>query len=266
MRVGTTGTLLLSCLLCMLSCPLCVAQVEQAPVPRRLPRTSDGGTREVLESIVIPGVLHAPFSATLATEWVKYSADGATMTLVNERHLARDGQGRIYQERWGLVPKNGSVKSPMTWIQIADPERRVWYNCSPQTHVCDRRLYDPAIDLSAASRPAGSSHPLPQGDGFVNWEELGGRNILGVETVGVRETTTLNPGVMGNDQPLTSMREYWHSDQLGINLLSTVSSPVFGKQVFTITEINPGEPDPHLFDLPAGYRVRDQNKNSVSEP
>jgi hypothetical protein len=69
---------------------------------------------------------------------------------------------------------------------------------------------------------------------------------------------------MGNDQPLTSVREYWHSDLLGINLLSTVSSPLFGKQVFTITEMNPGEPDPQLFDLPAGYSVRDVEKDPAS--
>jgi hypothetical protein len=260
MRVRAAGTLF------FFSCLWCVAQVQPSQQPNLLPPSSDGGAREVLESIVIPGVLHAPFYATLATEWVKYSADGATMTFVNERHIARDGQGRIYQERWGLVPKNGSVKSPMTWIQIADPERRVWYNCSPQTHICDRRLYDPKIDLSAASPRKGSSHALSRGDGYVTWEDLGGRNILGVETVGARETTTLNPGVMGNDQPLTSMREYWHSDLLGINLLSTISSPVFGKQVFTITEMNPGEPDPRLFDLPAGYSVRESGKNSASEP
>ena len=181
------------------------------------------------------------------------------MTFVNERHIARDGQGRIYEERWTLVPKNGDLKPFMTWIQISDPERRVWFNCSPHTHICDQRRYDPRIDLPAASRRTGS-----RGDGSESWEDLGERTILGVETVGVRKTTTINPGVMGNDQPLTSVREYWHSDLLGINLLSTVSSPLFGKQVFTITEMNPGEPDPQLFDLPAGYSVRDVEKDPAS--
>ncbi len=66
---------------------------------------------------------------------------------------------------------------------------------------------------------------------------------------------------MGNDEPLTSFSEYWHSDQLGINLLSIRSSPFFGKQIFTITELTVGAPDAQLFEVPAGYKVNDQRKN-----
>jgi hypothetical protein len=59
----------------------------------------------------------------------------------------------------------------------------------------------------------------------VVWEDLGKTNIAGIDTVGTRETTTTEPGTMGNDQPLTYVSEYWHSDQLGINLLSIRTSP-----------------------------------------
>ena len=226
------------------------------------PATQDGGVREVLESIAIPPIPHAPFFATLDTEATKYTADGTTMTFVNERHIARDVQGRIYEERWFLVPKNGSVKSAMNWIQIADPKQRTLYNCSPQRHICDLLVYAPASDLGAASPAKGTSRILPNGQGNVAWEDLGNRNIAGIDTVGARETTTMNAGTLGNDQPLTSMREYWHSDQLGINLLSIRTSPMFGKQTFTITEITAAEPDPQLFELPAGYSVNDQRKNA----
>jgi hypothetical protein len=242
-----------------------LAQAPQLPSQtqrqRPVPATQDGGVREVLESIVIPPIPHAPFFATLDTEATKYTADGATMTFVNERHIARDGQGRIYEERWFLVPKNGNVKSTMNWIQIADPKQRTLYNCSPQRHICDLLVYDPASDLAAASPRMGTSRTLPHADGNVTWEDLGKRNIAGIDTVGARETTTMNAGTLGNDQPLTSMREYWHSDQLGINLLSIRTGPMFGKQTFTITEITATEPDPQLFELPAGYAIHDQRKN-----
>jgi len=66
-------------------------------------------------------------------------------------------------------------------------------------------------------------------------------------------------GVLGNDQPLVSTSEYWHSERLGINLLSIRSSPFFGKQTFTITELTVGEPDQQLFELP-DYPVHDQRK------
>ncbi len=254
MRISIAGILLLIGLPCM-------AQAPQTQQPRPRPAAQDGGVREVLESIVIPPIPNAPFTATLDTEATKYAADGGTMTFVNERHIARDGQGRIYEERWLLVPKNSNVKSTMNWIQIADPKQRTLYNCGPQKQICDLLVYDPASDLAAAAPRKGTSRTLAHGDGNVAWEDLGNRNIAGIDTVGTRETTTMNAGTMGNDQPLTSMREYWHSDQLGINLLSIRSSPFFGKQTFTITEITAAEPDAQMFELPAGFTVHDQRKN-----
>ena len=132
-----------------LSSFFCAAQTRE-PMPPQPQRTGsspprpgharpalDGGNREVLESIVIPPIPNAPFFATLATEAVKYSADGATMTFVNERHIGRDRRGRIYEERWLLVPKGSGIKSEMNWIQIADAKEHTLYNCSPQRHVCE---------------------------------------------------------------------------------------------------------------------------------
>lgn len=248
---------------------LSIAQTEQLPqqpqrseLPPALARhqpARDGGVREVLESIVIPPIPNAPFRATLATEAVKYSFDGATMTFVNQRHIARDGQGRIYQERWLLVPKDSKVKSYMNWIQIADPRQRTLYNCSPQKKICDLLVYDPAEDLAAAKPRTSPAHIVQSEKGSQSWEDLGPRNILGVDTVGFRETTITNVGVLGNDQPLVSTSEYWHSERLGINLLSIRSSPFFGKQTFTITELAVGEPDQQLFELP-DYPVHDQRK------
>jgi hypothetical protein len=246
--------------------PLCIAQTEPAQVqssqpPRAVPVAQDGGVREVLESIVIPPLPHAPFFATLDTEWVKYTADGASITLVNERHVGRDAQGRIYEERWGLAPrqKDGTFRSTMTWIQVADPSKRTLYNCSVQKHICDLLTYDPAPDLAVAIERKRPSGTLNRGN--RTWEDLGTRNIAGVDTVGTRETTTIEAGKMGNDQPLISMSEFWHAPDLGVNLLSIRTSPMFGKETFTITAITPGDPDAQLFELPADYKISDQRKN-----
>ncbi len=255
MRISIAGILWLSSLACL-------AQVEPTQPQHSHPAAQDGGVREVLESIVIPPIPNAPFTATLATEATKYAADGASMTFVNERHLARDTRGRIYQERWFLVPKNGNIKSMMNWIQIADPKQRTLYNCSTERKICDLLVFDPASDLTAAApRRKGFSGPLPNGEGNQVWEDLGHRDIAGFDTVGSRETTTTNAGTMGNDEPLTSMSEFWHSDQLGINLLSVRTSPFFGKQTFTITEITAGEPDEQKFQVPAGFKINDQRNN-----
>jgi hypothetical protein len=237
-------------------------QEEQRPQPPPRPANAprDGGVREVLESIVIPPIPNEPFAATLDTEWVKYAGEGATITMVNERHIARDGRGRIYEERWYLVPKNGKVKSTMNWIQIADPKQHTLYDCSIGRHLCELKNYDPANDLAAA-KPLKLVFPNTGGHNPVTVEDLGHSNIAGIETLGRRETTTIEPGEVGNDQPLTATTEYWHSEELGLNLLSVRTSPMFGKQTFTITELTPSEPDAQLFELPAGYKVVDQRSN-----
>lgn len=243
---------------------LCLAQTAQPKTPEQshiaMP-SRDGGVREVLESIVIPPIPNAPFTATLDTEWVRYAGEGATITLVNERHIARDRKGRVYQERWYLVPKNGKVESEMNWIQIADPQQHTLYNCSPQRHICDLKNYDPNEELTAAAPRT----PIPSGvveHGHTTEEDLGKRNIAGVETVGRRETRTMEAGEMGNDQAVTAINETWHSQELGINLLSIRSGPIVGKQTFTIIELRSSDPDSHLFELPAGYTVTDVRKSS----
>ena len=80
-----------------------------------------GGTREVLESIVIPPKAQAPFSLLLQTEWVKTLSDGGTITSVNERHIARDSKGRIYQERWFLVPMCSTSAVEVLGWKLASP-------------------------------------------------------------------------------------------------------------------------------------------------
>ena len=216
----------------------------------------DGGTREILESIVITPLPNAPFTATLETEWVKYLYTGGTITLVNRRRLARDKTGRFYQERWWLVPKNGKMESRMTAVQIADPVRHLRYGCMMQNpeHVCTQQYYAPpyTTTIQFSGPPTG---PLPNDTGYANHEELGKQNLVGVETVGTRDTTIYNPGVFGNDAEVKVEREYWYSPQLGINLLSKRSDPRFGSQTFTVTELTLGEPDPQLFDLPKGFRL-----------
>ena len=265
MLILLTGILGLSSFICAAQTqepmPAQPQRNDRPPTPGHAQPAQDGGNREVLESIVIPPIPNAPFFATLATESVKYSADGASMTLVNERHIGRNGRGRIYEERWILVPKGSGINSHMNWIQVIDGEQHTLYNCSPPRHSCDLLRYDPADDLSAATVVRPKSHIVQNERGSQSWEGLGTRSILGFETVGVRVTAITNAGVLGNDQPLTSLTEFWHSPQLGFNLLSIRSSPFFGKQTFTITELTAGEPDPNLFQIPAGYKVNDQRKN-----
>jgi len=158
------------------------------------------------------------------------------------------------------VPKFSKVTSQRVLLQIADPNQQMLYTCAIYQRVCELETYDPTHEHAAAE----ARKPIPNGaivKDHSKIEDLGTRTIAGVETVGRRETNTIDVGLMGNDQPLTAMNETWHSQELAINLLSIRTGPMSGKQNFTITELSAVEPDPELFKVPEGYEVRDMRKN-----
>jgi hypothetical protein len=255
--------------------PVSLMAQEQGQAPPQtaqgnatLVHAEDGGMSVLMESIVVSAKPQAPFTLTLETEWVRMLGDGGTITSVNKRRIARDAAGRVYQERWLLVPKNGNRESQMTTVQIADPNEHTLYSCfflGLKKNTCELKNY---IPMTPAVNTAGKivSGDLPGNQGSFVHEDLGKQFVSGVETVGVRDARTYNPGVFGNDRKVTVEREVWYSPQLDLNLLSTRSDPRTGKQTFTATNVILGDPDPALFELPAGFKVTDIRQTSAPEP
>lgn len=237
-------------------------QTVQRTVP--IVREEDGGVREMVESIVVSAKPQAPFTLTLETEWVRTLAGGGvTLNMVNKRRIARDATGRTYQERWQLVFTNGTEESRMNVVQIADPNAHTLYNCffvGSKKNLCELLNYTPtapAVNLSEVNM-AGE---LPSNQGSFLHEILGKQSISGVDTVGVHEATTYKPGAYDsvafgkNDREMTVDSEMWYSPHLDLNLLSVRSDPHLGRQTFTARNVILGDPDPALFELPAGFRV-----------
>jgi len=264
-------------LVALFTCQVTRAQGEPAIVPNAQPvgpqqpvqqyYVEDGGAHGgILESIVVPPKLNAPFTLLLQTEWVRGLPDGGTITTVNQRRIARDTEGRIYQERWILVPKDGKAKSQMTTIQISDASNHTLYNCFmlDTKKQCVIVPYTPSPNAVFRFK-GGPTGPLPDGAGEAIHEELGTQLVSGVETTGTRDTVIFNPGLFGNDRKMTIEREYWFSPKLGFNLLSKRSDPRIGTQTFTATNLILSEPDPKLFDLPEGFRVVDRRDTAAPQ-
>jgi hypothetical protein len=228
-----------------------VPTFAQAPAERQRP--PDGGTREVLVSILIPSIPNAPFSATVSTESVRMLADGGRITLVNHRAIARDGAGRIFQERRLLVPREGEHESVITQTEISDPVAHKLYICKPDEHVCQLESYSPPV---FAATPSAINVTEKK-----SREDLGKQFIGGLEAEGTRETTVLEPGAIGNDSELHIIREYWYSPQLSINLRSKLQDPRIGTQDFELSDVTLGEPDPKLFKVPPGSEVIDLRRH-----
>ena len=138
-------------------------------------------------------------------------------------------------------------------------KKHTWYNCGVEGKVCE--LFPYADSTQTAYQPMiGASGSLPDNTGFHQHENLGLRDVSGLETTGYRETTTINAGALGNDRPMVTTREFWYSAQLGINLISKVDDPQNGKQVFTVKDLTTTEPDLIFFDLPEGFKIVDRSK------
>ena len=238
----------------LLSSSLAIAQMPQAPQ-----RPPDGGTREVLISILIPSLPNAPFSATVVTESIRQLADGTAITQGNRRAIARDRAGRIYQERRLLVPADGKHESVLTQIEISDPLAHTLYICIPKERVCQVELFSAPDFVPPPTAATVSREP-----GSVTLKDLGKQNIGGLETVGTRQTGVIETGTIGNNSPIEIKREYWYSPQLGVNLISKVQDPRIGALNFEVAEIVLGEPDPKLFQPPRDSKVIDLRKPARS--
>ncbi|HWZ52601.1 MAG TPA: hypothetical protein VNW54_14165 [Granulicella sp.] len=225
---------------------------------------TDGGGQEILQSIFVPPIAHAPFSLTLATEWTRPLNNGGTYTLVNRRPIKRDGAGRIYQERWLLTPKGSDIPSRLSWIQIVDPNAHTLYQCNAFQHVCELLTYSGSADVHYQPSLF-KSGPLANGKGSRTHEDLGASERAGVPVHGYRDTTTLNPGVLGNDLPMTTVREFYYSAELGINLSSVLDAPQVGRETFTVEEISTTDPDASFFQPPEGYTIVDHRKATLAK-
>ena len=231
----------------MLLSSLSVCSAQQKPVePLHAP---DGGTIERFASIFISAIADAPFTATVNTEWVRHLPDGSNITLVNHRTVARDRNGRIYQERASFVPDDGQHESRVTQIEIGDPATNQLYICQPAQRVCHVR----GLSLNAGAEFAAVA-PAKAGTPGFSVETLGTQYVSGLETIGTRETHILAAASYGNEAPILERKEFWYSPQLGINLITKREDPRFSSQQnFEVTNLALGEPDANLFTPPAGY-------------
>jgi hypothetical protein len=86
-------------------------------------------------------------------------------------------------------------------------------------------------------------------------ESLGTETIEGIQATGTRSTTTIPSGTIGNDKDLMITHETWYSAELKLVIQSTQSDPRFGQTTYTLKNIQQGQPDETLFQVPADYKT-----------
>ncbi len=96
-------------------------------------------------------------------------------------------------------------------------------------------------------------------------DDLGVKVIEGVNAKGHRETKTIAIGEIGNDRPIQIVSETWYSDDLQTVVYSKHSDPRVGESEYRLTNISRAEPARSLFEVPAGYTLKEEGREPRRE-
>lgn len=236
-------------------------------------------------------VKNQPYQAQAVTEIKQTLADGTHITQTTTATVARDSDGRTVriQKLSTIGPwkstSDSSQTGGATLTTIFDPVAKThtdFMSDKKVAHVLALPPLPPGVGEGASGGfavTAGVPMPItagadmgpvtiavqghtesPQAANGPNHpdfktESLGTKTIEGITAIGTKTTSTIPSGTIGNDKDLVIARETWYSPDLRLVIQSTQTDPRFGTTTYTLTNIQRSEPDPTLFQVPAGYKV-----------
>jgi hypothetical protein len=215
----------------------------------------DGQAPLLISPLFIPPKPEAPFTAVAKTLVVQVLPDGSTVTSQNERHVARDADGRIFEERGTFVPvpNDGTRKMRVHAVDYFDPVGHTWYHCDTGPKVCQLRDYHEEFAEAAPSPPG----LQPDQKTYLMRENLGTDTFAGLEVQRSRETLTLATESIGNTRTILRTVDYWYSPALGVNVQVKRHDPRNGDQTLWLTDVSLSAPDSETFKIPADFSVVD---------
>ena len=221
----------------------------------------------------------APFSAQRTEESVQTLGDGTHITNKSSVSYVRDSAGRVRRE-------------DDEWITIYDPVANVSYRLNKKNHIGSKaellfaeatklrldeldqikaRMLKLDAEKALAERQSqqdkavtitndGPNGPVYSFKRDGTEESLGSQVVNGVMADGKRFTSTIPAGDFGNDRPIQTVTESWYSPELHITILFKRSDPRDGDVVTQYTNIQRAEPNPSVFQLPAGYTMTKEKR------
>lgn len=202
-----------------------------------------------------PAITGAPYSGQVSREVARTLPNGAHTSVTQLDPLtSRDAQGRVRTEQ----PVFPNRPDSFTAIRIQDPVAGFQYVLDPVNHVAHRMPFRP--DYTQARNPAPAPAPAPQAQTTTEsgvtrtLTPLGEKNIAGIAAVGSR---IVESGTIPNGRSLNRTQEDWRDPRTGESLLTKLTSDNMDMTA-TLLRYAPGDPDPALFRIPAGYTVVDE--------
>jgi len=230
-----------------------------------------------------------PYTAQATTQIKQTLSNGSHITQKSEASVGRDSKGRTFRAQtlssvgpWAFVSggpvSGGQRESAPTLTTIFDPVNKthIDFTDNPKrAHVIPLPDLDGPATFSVSTGGGASTMYFAGGatGGAVSGtqrrmdtppppqmkepeaEQLGDKTIEGFKATGKRTRITIPANAIGNDSPIEITHETWYSPELKLLLLSTQNDPRFGQTTYSLTKIVTEEPNPKLFQVPAGYTV-----------
>ena len=228
----------------------------------------------------------APFCATVSTEHTQNLSDGNRIHTTESAQLCRDSEGRTRREAalnlMGAAPQTSTPKL----VTIIDPVANVRYLLDASDKTAHKmplmlpdllpgdkglgapgKIRDKQIFMMESSGSASPemltkdvmirrAEPDRNEDDTAS-ESLGDQTIEGIHATGMRLTTTIPAGKMGNEKPITVISERWFSPELKVAVMTKHDDPWAGELKTEFKNVTITEPDASLFTVPADYKIID---------
>jgi hypothetical protein len=212
------------------------------------------GVETRVAGVFVTPVPNVPLTAVAEIESTQTLDDGSTVTKKTINNIARDSQGRIYNERREMVAEDFSGVPPLMSGHIYDPTTKLNTFLDPSTKLARQSVFPGPAEATAQVRDG----VVPVSSRGVQVQDLGTQSMEDVVVRGHLTTHTISAKASGTGKPVTVTDEIWYSDELHLNMLVKHDDPRTGQQTVTITHVNRSEPAAEMFDVPADYKVVDE--------
>ena len=196
-----------------------------------------------------------PYSANSTTDTVQTLADGNRIVHHSSSVVYRDSEGRTRREQTfaGFDSGPGETK-----IFIEDPVAKAVYVLDPgektARSISNSREVLLKLERSSDTMANVKLPRLDEQHDIVK-EDLGQKNIAGVQCNGTRQTITIPAGQIGNERPIAIVTETWFSPAIEAVVQSSTNDPRFGQTTYTLANIELKDQPRALFEPPANYRL-----------
>ena len=217
-------------------------------------RDSEGRTRreQSLKSLGIPG---GAGEEPVQTIFISDPVAGVTYSLDSKSHTARKGLPFTFD----------FAKKPGETIEGRTFEFRVAHGAGAGAAsgnvIMTAPLPAPGPGVRVPHPEVGAStfvfKSTKSGNANEVKEQLGKQFVEGVEAEGTRTTVTIPAGDIGNERAIEIVSERWYSPELQLVVMTRHSDPRFGETTYKLTNINRAEPAKSLFEVPAGYTIKE---------